>query len=112
MRKFRLAVAAALGLGFSLPEIGRAQALTEDTVASGLKEVDAAPDIGLGVKPDDKISVYALPVPIVDPTVGNGLAVGALATFSVDPADELSPRASLAMGAGYTDSRAGLPARS
>jgi outer membrane protein assembly factor BamA len=100
-----LAAAALLAAGLLLPGSARAQALTEDTLTTELGEVDAAPGIGLGTKPNDDLSLYALPIPIVDPTIGNGLALGGLATFRVDPSDKLSPRASLAVGAGYTDSQ-------
>jgi len=93
-----------LAAGIQCPKSASAQGLNEDTLISELDQVDAAPDIGLGVKPNDQLGIYALPVPIVDPTVGNGLAIGSLATFRVDPTDQISPRASLAMGAGYTDS--------
>jgi len=100
-----LVVAAMLAAGIGCPKGASAQGLSEDTLMSGLKEIDAAPDIGMGVRPNDELGIYALPVPIIDPTVGNGLALGALATFRVDPTDQISPRASLAMGAGYTDSQ-------
>jgi outer membrane protein assembly factor BamA len=54
---------------------------------------------------DDSFSIYAMPIPIVDPTIGNGLAVGVLSTFRLDPDDKVSPRSTVAAGAGYTDTR-------
>jgi outer membrane protein assembly factor BamA len=54
---------------------------------------------------DDSFSIYGMPIPVVDPTIGNGLAVGGLGTFRLDADDTVSPRSTVAVGAGYTDSR-------
>jgi outer membrane protein assembly factor BamA len=54
---------------------------------------------------DDSFSLYGMPIPIIDPTIGHGVAVGALGTFRLDPDDKISPRSTVAFGAGYTDTQ-------
>jgi hypothetical protein len=50
----------------------------------------------------DETSIVAVPVPIVDPTLGNGLAPAALVTFPADQ-DASTPRSTLGLVAAYTD---------
>ena len=50
----------------------------------------------------DKTSIIAVPVPIVDPTLGNGLAPAALVTFPSDE-DASTPRSTFGLVAAYTD---------
>jgi outer membrane protein assembly factor BamA len=49
-----------------------------------------------------EISIIAVPVPIVDPTLGNGLAPAALVTFPSD-GDASTPRSTFGLVAAYTD---------
>ncbi len=48
---------------------------------------------------------FVVPVPIVDPTVGYGVAPTALYTFSADPANPGTPRSTIAAVAGYTSTQ-------
>ena len=51
-------------------------------------------------KDKKKYSFVVAPIPIVNPTIGNGLAVAALMLFKIDPK---SPVSTTAIAAGYTD---------
>ena len=53
---------------------------------------------------EDDLSIVAVPVPIVDPTLGNGLAPAALVTFPAD-AGASSPRSTFGLVAAYTDTK-------
>src|SRR5262245_43838788 len=87
------------------PDGAHAQSRIEDNTKPRIDETEAADEISVGGAVDDSFSIYGMPIPIVDPTIGNGLAVGVLATFRLDPDDEVSPRSTVAAGAGYTDTR-------
>ena len=65
----------------------------------------AADKISAGGAVNDSFSIYGMPIPIIDPTIGHGLAVGVLGTFRLDPDDKVSPRSTVAAGAGYTDTQ-------
>jgi outer membrane protein assembly factor BamA len=52
---------------------------------------------------DEGLAVVAVPVPIVDPTLGNGLAPAALITFPTNGGDANTPRSTLGLVAAYTD---------
>jgi len=82
-----------------------AQSRIEDSAKPRVDETEAADKISVGGDVDDSFSIYGMPIPIVDPTIGNGLAVGVLTTFRLDPDDAVSPRSTVAAGAGYTDTR-------
>ncbi|MES1263143.1 MAG: hypothetical protein ABUL69_02225, partial [Peristeroidobacter soli] len=47
-----------------------------------------------------KYSFVVAPIPIVNPTIGNGLAIAALMLYKIDPK---SPVSTTAIAAGYTD---------
>jgi outer membrane protein assembly factor BamA len=70
-------------------------------------EAEAADLAPWSVSPDEKEKKYILvPVPIIDPTIGNGLALAGLYTFapSDDAGDQPKERRStVAVGAGYTN---------
>ena len=51
-------------------------------------------------KKKKKYSFVVAPIPIVNPTIGNGLAVAALMLYKIDPK---SPVSTTAIAAGYTD---------
>lgn len=51
-------------------------------------------------KKKKKYSFVVAPIPIVNPTIGNGLAVAALMLYKIDPQ---SPVSTTAVAAGYTD---------
>jgi len=51
-------------------------------------------------KKKKKYSFVVAPIPIVNPTIGNGLAVAALMLYKIDPK---SPVSTTAVAAGYTD---------
>jgi len=82
-----------------------AQSRTEDATRPQVEETKAADKISVGGTVEDTFNIYGMPIPIVDPTIGNGLAVGVLTTFRLDSDDEISPRSTVAVGAGYTDSQ-------
>lgn len=48
-------------------------------------------------------SLNFLPLPVVDPTLGTGLALVGLATFRVDPEDVVSPRSTVAVSYARTN---------
>jgi len=105
-RLMLILVAAILSANWTVtsPAPASAQDLPQDAVVSELHALDAAQDIAIEAKPSDDLNIYAMPIPIVDPTIGNGLALASLMTFRPDPTDRLSPRATLGFAAGYTDS--------
>jgi outer membrane protein assembly factor BamA len=82
-----------------------AQSRTEDATRPQVEETKAADKISVGGTVEDTFNIYGMPIPIVDPTIGHGLAVGVLTTFRLDSDDEISPRSTVAAGAGYTDSQ-------
>jgi outer membrane protein assembly factor BamA len=82
-----------------------AQSRTEDATTPPLEGTKAADKISVGGTVEDTFNIYGMPIPIVDPTIGHGLAVGVLTTFRLDSDDEISPRSTVAAGAGYTDSQ-------
>jgi len=82
-----------------------AQSRTEDATTPQLEGTKAADKISVGGTVEDTFNIYGMPIPIVDPTIGHGLAVGVLTTFRLDSDDEISPRSTVAAGAGYTDSQ-------
>ncbi|MGE0117614.1 MAG: BamA/TamA family outer membrane protein [Dongiaceae bacterium] len=82
-----------------------AQSRVRDNISQQLDEAETADDVAVGRALDDSFGIYAMPIPIVNPTIGNGLAVGTLATFRLDSTDRVSPRSSVAAGVGYTDTQ-------
>lgn len=46
---------------------------------------------------DNKITINAVPLPVIDPTLGEGVAPVGLATFSLDPEDARSPRSTVGL---------------
>jgi outer membrane protein assembly factor BamA len=52
---------------------------------------------------DEGLSVIAVPVPIVDPTLGNGIAPAGLVTFPAAGKDASAPRSTVGVVAAYTD---------
>ena len=48
---------------------------------------------------------FVVPVPVVNPTIGYGVAPTALYTFSADPLNPSTPRSTIAAVAGYTSSQ-------
>ncbi|WP_455371958.1 BamA/TamA family outer membrane protein [Limibacillus halophilus] len=56
----------------------------------------------LSEEEEDGASFVAVPVPIVDPTLGNGLAPAGLLTFRADE-DASTPRSTIGLVAAYTD---------
>lgn len=92
-------------LAQAFADIAHGQSRTEDSTTPQVDETKAADKISAGGPVDDTFSVYGMPIPIVDPTIGNGMAVGVLTTFRLDPEDKVSPRSTVAAGAGYTDSQ-------
>jgi outer membrane protein assembly factor BamA len=92
-------------LGPAFADPARAQSRTEDSTEPQVDDVKAADKISAGGAVNDSFSIYGMPIPIVDPTIGHGLAVGVLSTFQLDPDDKVSPRSTVAAGAGYTDSQ-------
>ena len=82
-----------------------AQSRIQDNIDEQLDETETADDIAIGAPVDDSFAIYGMPIPIVNPTIGNGLAAAGLMTFRLDPDDKVSPRSSVAAGVGYTDTR-------
>jgi outer membrane protein assembly factor BamA len=70
-------------------------------------EAEAADEAPWSLSSDDKEKKFLLvPVPIVDPTIGNGLALAGLYTFEPDGDAEALPkerRSTIAVGAAYTN---------
>lgn len=100
------ALAAALGsavVGVPLGAGALAQSRVQDQTKPQVDETKAADKISVGGDVDDSFSIYAMPIPIIDPTIGKGLAIGVLTTFRLDADDQVSPRSTFAVGAGYTD---------
>lgn len=64
-------------------------------------EAEATDDVKGETKDDGKFLV--VPVPIIDPTIGNGLALTGLYTFPAGDASEGTPRSTLGVVAGYTN---------
>ena len=85
---------------------GHAQSRSHDHTAPLVDDTEAADEISAGVAVDESFGIYALPIPIVDPTIGNGLGVGVLTTFRLDEDDRVSPRSTVALGAGYAPTAA------
>jgi outer membrane protein assembly factor BamA len=92
-------------LGPAFADPARAQSRTEDSTKPEVDDAKAADKISVGGAVDDSFSIYGMPIPIVDPTIGHGAAVGVLGTFRLDPDDKVSPRSTVAAGAGYTDTQ-------
>lgn len=80
---------------FDSPAFGTDYPVNEDTpVASPKEESEEA-------KEKKKVNFVFAPIPIVNPTIGNGLAVAGLMLYKLDPD---SPVSSTTVAAGYTDS--------
>ncbi len=79
----------------------------QSQVESRTSEAEAADAITSSDSPDKKEKKYlVVPVPIVDPTIGNGLALAGLYTFAPDGDAEAAPmqrRSTIAVAAGYTN---------
>ena len=74
----------------------------EQQLQSRTSEADAADEI-LPTEDSDK-RFFAVPVPIVDPTIGQGLALAGLFTFSAEEeAASNERRSTIALAAGYTN---------
>jgi hypothetical protein len=76
-------------------EIGR-------SIKNAGSDVSAAPDVYRAVSGDES-KLVVVPLPIVDPTIGNGAALTALYTFGTSD-DPSTPRSTIGLAAGYTDS--------
>ncbi len=85
------------------PDAAPAQSRIEDNTKPQVDDAKTADKISVGGDVDESFSIYGMPIPIVDPTIGNGLAIGVLTTFRLDADDKVSPRSTVAGGAGYTD---------
>ena len=76
-------------------------------IDSRTSEAQAADEVPWSVSPDKEEEKYLLvPVPIVDPTIGNGLALAGLVTFaSGDDSEDAAKqrRSTIAVAAGYTN---------
>lgn len=79
----------------------------QSQVESRTSEAEAAKNVTSSDSPDDgKAEYIVVPVPIVDPTIGNGLALAGLMTFSSDEEGEAASkqrRSTIAVAAGYTN---------
>lgn len=73
----------------------------EEQIKSKTEQSEATDEIMGRAEDVDKILV--VPIPIIDPTLGNGLALAGLLTFPAADANEDSPRSTLAIAAAYTD---------
>ncbi|HEU4778537.1 MAG TPA: BamA/TamA family outer membrane protein [Steroidobacteraceae bacterium] len=91
MRNSSRAFLAVLLLTGSLSEGSDYPVNTESAVAHPTENPD---------KKKKKYSFVLAPIPIVNPTIGNGLAVAALMLYKIDPK---SPVSTTAIAAGYTD---------
>ncbi|MGE3936725.1 MAG: hypothetical protein AB7F67_25905 [Rhodospirillaceae bacterium] len=92
-------------LVLALPGAAAAQTRVQGNVEEQLDAARTAETVAIGAPVDDRVGLYALPIPIVDPTIGNGLAVAALMTVALDPDDRISPRSTIAAAFGYTDTQ-------
>jgi hypothetical protein len=76
-------------------------------VESRTSEAETADETPWAVSPDKTEKKYMLvPVPIIDPTIGNGLALAGLYTFAPECNADAAPnerRSTIAVGAGYTN---------
>jgi outer membrane protein assembly factor BamA len=88
-----------------LTDAARAQSRIQDHIDQQLEETPAAGAIGIGPPSDDSFAIYGMPIPIVNPTIGHGLAIAGLTTFRLDPDDKVSPRSTVGVGVGYTDTQ-------
>ncbi|HTO81342.1 MAG TPA: BamA/TamA family outer membrane protein [Methylomirabilota bacterium] len=83
-----------------------AQSRIKDNIDQQLEDTKAADQVGIGQSADDdSFSIYGMPIPILNPTIGYGLAAAGLMTFRLDSEDKVSPRSTVAMGIGYTNNR-------
>jgi len=88
-----------------MPLTVHAQSRIKDNIDEQLDETKSADKIAIGRPVDDSFGIYGMPIPIVNPTIGNGLAVAGLMTFRLDPDDKVSPRSTIAAGIGATNNR-------
>lgn len=75
----------------------------EKEVRSKTEQSQATGKILGETEDDEEGKLLVVPVPIVDPTIGNGVALAGLYTFPAGDADEDTPRSTLAIGGGYTN---------
>lgn len=69
-----------------------------DQLHNQLDDAPASLSSPIGDESDDgNFSFNAVPLPVVDPTLGEGLAPVGLATFSIDPHDSRSPRSTIGL---------------
>jgi hypothetical protein len=80
---------------FASPVFGADYPVNEDTPLAVTEK--ATPE----AKENKKFNFVFAPIPIVNPAIGNGLAVAGLMLYKLDPE---SPVSSTAVAAGYTDS--------
>jgi outer membrane protein assembly factor BamA len=94
------AAAVVSSVGFAAPQAlaGR----LDEPITRSTEDAEAASD-ALKQGKDDEDNLLAVPLPIVDPSIGNGLALVGLYTFPSLGADETVPRSTVAVAAGYTD---------
>jgi hypothetical protein len=81
------------------PAVGQAQAPQETVVAppdSAQTSTTAQP--GKPAKPKKRGEFTAAPIPVIDPTLGNGMAFAALYTVPLDKEDRVSPPSVFGMG--------------
>lgn len=74
----------------------------EDQIKSKTEQSEATDEV-LGRTEGDGYNILAVPVPIIDPTLGNGLALAGLLTFPAADANEDAPRSTLGIAAARTD---------
>jgi outer membrane protein assembly factor BamA len=87
----------------ALPEAAPAQSRLQDSTKPQIDHAETADKISVGGDVDESFSIYGMPIPIVDPTIGQGLAIGVLTTFRLDADDKVSPRSTVAGGIGYAN---------
>ena len=99
------ALTLAVTLWVAAPCVALAQERVQSSAEPTVRGANTANDVAVGGNVDDSFSIYGMPIPIVDPTIGNGVAPAVLTTFRLDPDDKVSPRSSFAAAVGYTDTK-------
>lgn len=74
----------------------------EDQIKSTTEQSEVTDEV-LGRAEDDGYNFLAVPLPIVDPTLGNGVALAGLLTFPASDANKDTPRSTLAVAGTRTD---------
>jgi len=95
----RRLMAAALAVAFAAPAMA---GQLDDHVMGQNRTAEDVDKVAPPISADGKL--VAVPVPVVNPTIGYGVAPTVLYTFSADPANPGTPRSTVAAVAGYTSS--------